>query len=77
MTRQDPKTTKINRREFGGLAIGSLVSIAFGQTLLTACERNKAVAEATPRIIASKAAPIVKYWAVEMHEICSDSYNFV
>lgn len=64
--------SEMTRREFGGLALGSIFGITLGQTLLAACGTNGAVAEATPRIVAPKAAPIVKHWAVEMHEICSD-----
>lgn len=66
------RSMEMNRREFGGLALGSIATFAFGQTLLAACTSNSSIAEATPQIIDSKAAPIVKHWAVEMHEICSD-----
>ncbi|MCO6509501.1 MAG: hypothetical protein J5I65_01805, partial [Aridibacter famidurans] len=59
-------------REFGGLAFWSIVSIAFGQTLLAACDEERSIAYSTNPIVGPKAAPIVEHWAVEMHEICSD-----
>ncbi|QQS41735.1 MAG: hypothetical protein IPM63_01955 [Acidobacteriota bacterium] len=69
------KTNGMNRRDFGGLAIGSIAGIAFGQTLLAACGGETSIAESTNPIVGPKAAPIVKHWAVEMHEISSDLRN--
>ncbi|REJ78291.1 MAG: hypothetical protein DWQ47_02180 [Acidobacteria bacterium] len=70
----EPKSEKkmLSRREFGSLALGSIATIAFSQTLLSACSTNEGVAEATPRIIGPKAAPIVRHWVLELQEISSD-----
>lgn len=54
------------------MAIGSLVTLAFGETLLSACGGRKDSADAVKSIVDSKAAPIVRHWAAEMQDICSD-----
>lgn len=61
------ESNDLSRREFGKGALSALASFSFLQTLVTACSSGSVeVAGNADRIVLSKAAPIVRHWAIEL-----------